>query len=255
MKLGAEPKKMAALAVLGLVLAYVVWDNVLSTPSPTGAATTTMPSPNIAAVPKPGVAVSVTERPGPDVRRKKSKSSAVEQFIPTLLPKRGPNGEILRPDPLKVDPQLRLEVLAKLQGVNYTGPGRNLFEFGSAPPPPPTTPDPKIQIGKPVKPALEPMRYATRIGPDKDPPPPPLPPPPPQPPPITLKFYGYVGPRGVGKKAFFLDGEDILVATEGELLKQRYRVVRIGLASAELQDTQFPQSRAQQIPLTEEPIA
>ena len=64
-----------------------------------------------------------------------------------------------------------------------------------------------------------------------------------------------MGPRGTGKKAFFLDGEDILVATEGELVKQRYRVVRIGLSSVDLQDTQFPQSRAQQIPLMEEPIA
>ena len=190
MKLGAESKKIAFLGVLGLVLGYVVWDNVLSSPSPGPIPTKTgMPAPNIAATPLPGAPVPL-DRPGADVRRGRSKTGSVQDFRPTLLPKRGPNGEVLRPDPLKVDPQLKLDVLAQLQKVNYTGPGRNLFEFGSGPPPKPATDDPKIPVGKPVKPEIKPMFYATRIGPNADPPPPPPPPPPPQPPPSTLKFYG-----------------------------------------------------------------
>jgi hypothetical protein len=251
MKLGAEPKKMAALGALMLVLGYVVWDNLLSSPTPVAAPVT----PNIAAAPQPGVAIPQTasaERPGANVTRGRNRRAGAEQFVPSLLPKRGPNGEIMRPDPLKVDPQLKLDILAKLATVNYTGTGRNLFEMGVAPPPKPTTPDPKIIPGV-AKPVIEPMRYAMAIGPPKDPPPPPPPPPPPQPPPITMKFYGYSGPRGAGKKAFFLDGEEIHMAGEGDMIKNRWKVVRIGLSSADVQDTQFPQARPQQVPLSEEP--
>jgi len=257
MKFGAEPKKVAVLGVLGLVLAYVVWDNLINTGTPVApTATPALPPPNIAAVPQPGVALPSggpnAERKGADVSRGRRKTGGVAPFSPSMLPKRGPNGEMIRPDPLTVDPQLKLDVLAQLQRVNYTGPGRNVFEFGAAPPPAPTTPDPKIRVDAPPKPAIIATNHGRRIGPDKDPPPPPPPPPPPQAPPIALKFYGYVGPRGAGKRAFFLDGEEIFVAGEGDIIKQRYRVVRIGLSSVEMMDVQFPQSKPQQIPLTEE---
>jgi hypothetical protein len=79
-----------------------------------------------------------------------------------------------------------------------------------------------------------------------DPPPQP-PPPPPTAPPIPLKFYGFTSP-GLGqakgpRRAFFLDGEDILVASEGETLKARYKVIRIGVTSATLEDVQFKQQQ------------
>ena len=80
------------------------------------------------------------------------------------------------------------------------------------------------------------------------PPPGPVTPPPP---PITLKYYGYIAQRADGRKrAFFLDGDDILVAAEGELLKRRYKVVRIGVNSAIVEDMQF--NNTQTIPLQEE---
>src|ERR1022692_1889198 len=78
-----------------------------------------------------------------------------------------------------------------------------------------------------------------QMGPQLPPGPPPAPPPP-QAPPITLKYYGYSSARGDNRKhAFFLDGEDILVAAEGETVKKRYRVVRIGVNSVVMEDTQF----------------
>ena len=53
------------------------------------------------------------------------------------------------------------------------------------------------------------------------------------------------------KRAFFLDGDEILVAAEGETLKRnRYRVVHIGVNSVEMEDTQFKQT--QKLPLAEE---
>ena len=66
----------------------------------------------------------------------------------------------------------------------------------------------------------------------------------PPPPPITLKFYGYSTPRSDGqKRAFFLDGDDILIAAEGEMVKKRYRVVQIGVNSVIMEDTQFKNNR------------
>lgn len=51
-------------------------------------------------------------------------------------------------------------------------------------------------------------------------------PPKPQPPPITLKYMGFVGPKD-GKVASFLDGEDVVVARIGEIVKGQYLVVEI----------------------------
>jgi hypothetical protein len=77
------------------------------------------------------------------------------------------------------------------------------------------------------------------------------PPPPPPPPPITLKYYGYTAQRADGhKRAFFLDGDDIFVAAEGDLVKRRYKIVRIGVNSVVVEDTQF--NNTQTLALAEE---
>src|SRR5436190_1357783 len=76
-----------------------------------------------------------------------------------------------------------------------------------------------------VKPLQGPEPVVARpfVGPRQPPPPQPEPvkiePPPP---PIPLKFYGYSTARNNGKKtAYFLDNEDILLASEGETVKRR----------------------------------
>jgi hypothetical protein len=65
-----------------------------------------------------------------------------------------------------------------------------------------------------------------------------------------LKYYGYSSAKDNRKHAFFLDGDDILVAAEGETVKKRYRVVRIGVNSVVMEDTQF--KHEQTLPLQEE---
>ena len=52
------------------------------------------------------------------------------------------------------------------------------------------------------------------------------------------------------ERIFFLDGEEIVVAGEGDLIKKRYKVVRIGVTSVEVEDTQF--NHTQMLPLAEE---
>ena len=79
------------------------------------------------------------------------------------------------------------------------------------------------------------------------------PPPEPKAPPIPLKFYGFVNKTKVGdKRAFFLDGEDIVIAGEGDLIKKRYKIVRIGVNSAVVEDTEFHSNNQQTLPLEAE---
>ena len=144
-----------------------------------------------------------------------------------------------RIDPMKVDPTLHLELLRKLQEAASDTNGRNLFQFG-APPPPPPTPEQIARLNHP-EPVVQPQVMA-----------PVAPPPPPGPPPLSIKYYGLSTQRANGKKvAFFMDGETIMMAGEGEMLQKRYRVVRIGVNSVVLEDTQL--KREQSVPLASEP--
>jgi hypothetical protein len=120
--------------------------------------------------------------------------------------------------------------------VNLEGGERNLFQFGAAPAP--KTPEPKI-VPKPAGPAA----IAANAPPETPSKPPP--------PPIPLKFYGYSSQaQQTDKRAFFLDGDDIIVASEGQVIKSRYKVVRIGINSVVVEDVQF--QHQQTLPLEEQ---
>ena len=213
----SEKNKIYALGALALVAAYLMWSNLGSDqPSPPATGD---------AVARPASPVAVLEPGAPPRRGITARGSA--DFRPRLGSKR-PEDRI---DPNKVDPTLRLDLLAKVQSVTMEGGSRNLFQFGVAAPVVRTTPIPKeakIPVNGPV--------VAVAAAPPVAPGPPPVP----QAPPIPLKYYGFANAKNEPrKKAFFLDGEDILVAREGETLKSRYKVVRIGVNSVEMEDTQF----------------
>ena len=141
---------------------------------------------------------------------------------------------------MTVDPTLRLELLARLEKVQISGGMRSLFDFSNVPMSD-TGPIARI-IPSPKKGPASPKPF---IGPMTKPPDPPkLVVQPPQAPPIPLKFYGFTsGSRGANKRGFFLDGEEIVVASEGELIKKRYKVIRIGLANVTMEDTQYSQQQ------------
>src|SRR6266576_3520447 len=62
------------------------------------------------------------------------------------------------------------------------------------------------------------------------------PPPPPPPPTLPLKFFGYgTVPFGSARRAFFTDGEEVYVVAEGELLLNRFRILKVGNANLEEQ--------------------
>jgi hypothetical protein len=239
MKLGAEPKKVAILAAL-MVVAIVVYFMNSSSSGPSG------PSVSGSAPARPANVPRVPSQPTIDVpghpvqqgsstRGNGRQGRVLQEFRPSLKPKKPED----RPDPTTVDPTLRLDILAKLNSVTIEGSHRSVFEFGQPPAPPPSKDDP----AKKKQPVPDPMLAARQ---------PAAPPGPPPPPPIPLKFFGYVSPVSTGgKRAFFLEGDDVHVVNEGDLVKRRYKIVRIGVNSVVVEDTQF--KNQQTLPLEEQP--
>lgn len=227
MNLGAEPKKVVILGVLAVAGGYLFYSNVIAGPDTTPTPTRRAPAPAVA---QPLGQESNAGKSN-SFRKKRSTRSS-QEFHPTL--KFSPEE---RPNYATIDPTLRLDLLAKVHAIEPEGGSRSLFQVLAAPPPSPA--DQKLQAVV-IHPAKRPF------GPQPPPPPPvkAAPPPDPPPPPITLKFYGYSAPRpGGSRRAFFLDGDDIFVASEGELVKKRYRVVQIGVNSVVMEDTQYKNNR------------
>jgi hypothetical protein len=225
--IGANRKNVAALGVLVLVLigVFIYNRSDSSTPVMTNPAPAVQPNPVPLRAPNTQ-AVSL-ERPRP-------RSARLEDFRPTLKLKEGT-------DVSKIDPTVKVELLAKLRDAEMKGGTRSVFAFG-APPPPPVDPI-KVEAEK----KLEAMKKEAALHPP--PPKPPEPAKPPPPPPIPLKFFGY-STRGARKHAFFLDGDDVEVAAENEVIKNRYKVIRIGVNSVVVEDTQL--KNQQTLPLIEE---
>ncbi len=221
MKLGAEPKRLTILGVLLAVAGYFVYSNFTSGPpvppktAPREPAGTERPAAiepaRLSGAPVPRADARVTGRP-----------SSSQEFKPTLRLR--PAGQAA--DLSSMEATLRLDLLARLKEVQLRPGSRNLFEFSAAPlpPEPKVIPKPKPQT-VPLPPAPPPVATA----PSK-----------PAAPPIPLKFFGYTtAARQGNRRAFFLDGDQILVGSEGEVLKKRYRVVRIGVNSVVMEDVEF----------------
>jgi hypothetical protein len=215
MKMGAEPKKIAALVGLVAVAGIVYWMNSASdAPAPTAPART-------ASDPSAPVVSQSASAKAAARRNATGHASGLGEVIYKM-----PNNV----DPAKVDPTLRLDLLSKVQSVDVQGGTRSIFQIGQPPPPPEDLTEkkvPKVAV-IPVTPPVETPKPSTT-------PPPPVAP---TTPPINLKYYGYSTKRSDGeKKAFFLDGEDIIVAAEGEIIKKQYKIVRIGVNSVQMEDT------------------
>jgi hypothetical protein len=98
----------------------------------------------------------------------------------------------------------------------YHGTGRD--PFSAVPPPPPPAPTPKPG--------------------DKNYVPPPPPPPPKAELPPNLKFYGYgTVPNGTARRAYLSDGEEVYIVAEGDTLLGHYRILKIGNATLDFEDT------------------
>lgn len=234
-KVGAEPKKLALLGGLVVVLGVVYFMNradsggSASAPSPLPQAIKPIITPGVTPALAPAQRAALARRGG----------NSIQEFKPSL---KLPEGvEVSR-----IDPALHLDLIAKLRAAAFEGGGRSLFDFGPAPTL--IAPPPKVEPIKPVNPVTA---AATPGAGGADVPGAPATPPKPVPPPIPLKFYGYVnGSVGGVRQAFFLQGDDIFVAAENDVIQNRYKVIRIGVNSAVLEDTM--NNNQQTIPLVQE---
>jgi len=137
-----------------------------------------------------------------------------------------PRGKRLAEAPHSIDPSLRYDWLKASEDTKYEGNGRNIFRV-------------QAEIPQPVKnAALDQQTAAQQVAQ--------LPPPPP---PITLKFYGFASKPGEPKRVFLSQGEDLFIASEGEIVDRRYKVLHISPMSVEIEDVL--NNNRQSIPLTQ----
>jgi len=126
-----------------------------------------------------------------------------------------------------LDPTLRFDWLSRSEDTKYEGSGRNIFRA-------------QVDIPKPIAPGA--TDHAKKQ-------PPPQPTGPPLPPPIDLKFYGFASKPGEIKKVFLAKGDDIFIASEGDIVDRRYKVLRISPGSVEIEDVL--NNNRQEIPLSQ----
>lgn len=222
LKLGAEPKKVALLVVLvALAMALFIYN---SWSSESGA------SPSTQAAKPAAAAEAVTAPPAPTREARAPRSGERNTIRMHPMTAEAARGE--------VDPTLHMDWWARLRSVKLGSGNRSLFELGHAPvaSAKPAQPDVKI-VPQPIQNALAPGMSANGQ---------------PAVAPIPLKFYGYVNPgqSETAKRGFFLDGDDIIVAGEGETMKQRYRIAQLSTSGAVIEDTLS--KNQQTIPLTPE---
>jgi hypothetical protein len=136
-------------------------------------------------------------------------------------------------DPMVVDPTLRTDLWARVKSVEFSGVERDLFRFGErkaqvAPPDPDKVAEAQKRLvaSQNAQPKPKPVAAAAASASKA--------------PPISFKYYGFASADGTLKKrAFLLDGEEVLIGAEGDVFKKRYKIIRIGLNSIVVEDMQF----------------
>lgn len=143
-------------------------------------------------------------------------------------------GQSIKEDPIIIveNPQIRIDKIDRTRKAEYRSSGRNPFS--------------------PAAPPQQHMVVAQKphdiVGPQ---PKPPDPPPPPLTLPPNVKFYGFgTVPNSAARRAFLTDGENIHVVAEGEVLLNRFRILRIGNDSLEFEE--ISSGRTGRAPLEEQ---
>jgi hypothetical protein len=228
MKIGAEDKKKAtaaaALSAIALVTVYVQFFSGASVIG--GAGQPASGSRPLAAGPPSAQAQPSRRVVQPARRRVQNGGQAFQPVWANLAEDENFN-------PLEVDPTLRTDLLEAVRSVEFTNVDRNIFEFTTrkrveAPPS-------AAEVARAT--ALQQAAEREAAAPAPVQPPAPQTPRAPR---LSWRYYGFANADAAGeKRAFLLDGTDVLIGSEGDVFKNRYKIVRIGQTQIVIEDMQF----------------
>ena len=224
MKVGAEDKKkVALLAALSAIALVTVYIQFFSGAPQNGAGS---PAARPAAGLPPTQAQPARRITAPARRRVQAGGQAFQPVWASLRDDETFN-------PLEADPTLRTDLLEAVRSVSFTNVERNIFEF--------TT---RRRVEVPPSAAEIARANALQQAAEREAAPPaPVQPPTPQAPRaprLGWRYYGFANADQDGeRRAFLLDGTDVLIGSEGDIFKNRYKIVRIGQAQIVVEDMQF----------------
>jgi hypothetical protein len=214
MKAGAENRKKTvaagALGAVALVCLFIMYNSLFSGSS-------SAPPPTIAPLTKP-TRTNSADAPAQAVAQAANANRA-------SMP--GVDAARLATTSASLDPTLDETAMHRTENLVYKGAGRNIFSLTSIAPPMPTNvppPRPKQAITLPPAP----------VGP-------------PPPPPINLKFFGTAKRASGPVQAFLLQGDNVYLASPGEIVAHKYRIVSIGLNSIQVEDLQYNNTQTLQL--------
>ena len=149
---------------------------------------------------------------------------------PTVKSGSGPAAIRVGTASAQLDPTLHMQPMLVTESLVYSGSGRNIFASGNAesvaeipktiapPRPGPVTPPPQSVVAQ--KASL---------------------------PPINLKFFGTATAANGTRRAFLLNGDDVFVASAGDVVQRRYRIISVDAKSIVVED--LPNNNRQTLPL------
>lgn len=208
LKIGSEDKKKVALvAVLGIIVLFLVGRTLVQVFS---AGTPPPPLPPKIAN-STAVQTPQSSTPTPQAASEAAPEHEAQE-IPSSL--------------MSLDPTLHPEWMAAAESLKYEGTGRNIFSMSSAP----------VHIEKPQGPIRPGGAHAVQVAQG-----------PPPPPPIDLKFFGYESHAGGARRVFLLHGDDVFIASQGDVVAHRYKIMQIAPFSITVLD--IPYNNMQTLPL------
>lgn len=161
----------------------------------------------------------------PDVS---SQPVAATVTVPVRTPMRNGEAKNIGTAATHLDPTLHMKAMLVTESLVYTGTGRNIFSASSAP-----VVIPKAVASARPKGPIAPA-YVAPVGP-------------PPPPPIDLKFFGTATTANGSRRAFLLHGEDVFLASPGDIVQRRYKVGTIAANSIVVED--MTDNNTQTLPL------
>ncbi len=216
MRTGAENRKKTiaagALGAVALVCIFIIYNSLFGG--------TSTPPPTVAPINTPAHATRAAA--APTQATVQTPANAAHTSMP------GVDAVKLASTSASLDPTLDEAAMHRTENLVYSGTGRNIFSLTYTPPPRPMPS--KVPSPRPKPIVL-----------------PPAPVGPPPPPPINLKFFGTAKRANGPLQAFLLQGDNVYLASAGEIVAHKYKIVSINLNSIQVEDLQYNNTQTLQL--------